>query len=141
MYNIAKMGKKKVYYKKEDYKKLIFNLLKEKYLSLVIGLFVSYFFASLIYQNFILKDFKNLKILALPKEINLFKKSPSPTPYLLKAKKEKKPKTYVVKEGDSLSLIAEKFYGDLYQWPKIMKANRLTNPDLIEVGMVLLIPD
>ena len=132
------MGKKKVYYKKEDYKKLIFNLLKEKYLSLIIGFFVSYFFASLIYQNFIVKNFKNFKV-TLPKDINLFKKI-TPTPSLSKAKKEKKPKTYVVQEGDSLSSIAEKFYGDLYQWPKLMEANKLTNPDLIEVGMVLVIP-
>jgi len=132
------MGKKKVYYKKEDYKKLIFNLLKEKYLSLIIGFFVSYFFASLIYQNFIVKNFKNFKV-TLPKDINLFKKI-TPTPSLSKAKKEKKTKTYVVQEGDSLSSIAEKFYGDLYQWPKLMEANKLTNPDLIEVGMVLVIP-
>jgi nucleoid-associated protein YgaU len=133
------MGRKKVYYIKEDYKKLIVNLLREKYVSLIIGLFVSYFFASLIYQNFFLKNFKNLKV-ALPKNINLLKK-PTPTPYLSKAKKEKKPKTYVVQEGDSLSSIAEKFYGDLYKWPKLMEANRLSNPDIIEVGMVLVIPD
>jgi len=132
------MGRKKVYYKKEDYKKLIVNLLREKYVSLIIGLFVSYFFASLIYQNFFLKNFKNLKM-ALPKNINLLKK-PTPTAYLSKAKKEKKPKTYVVQEGDSLSSIAEKFYGDLYQWPKLMEANRLTNPNILEVGMVLVIP-
>jgi len=132
------MGKKKVYYKKEDYKNLIFNLLKEKYLSLIIGILVLYFFASLIYQNFIVKNFKNFKV-TLPKDINLFKKI-TPTPSLSKAKKEKKPKTYVVQEGDSLSSIAEKFYGDLYQWPKLMEANKLTNPDLIEVGMVLVIP-
>jgi nucleoid-associated protein YgaU len=132
------MGRKKVYYKKEDYQKLIVNLLREKYVSLIIGLFVSYFFASLIYQNFFLKNFKNLKV-ALTKNINLLKK-PTPTPYLSKAKKEKKPKTYVVKEGDSLSSIAEKFYGDLYKWPKLMEANRLSNPNMIEVGMVLVIP-
>jgi nucleoid-associated protein YgaU len=132
------MGRKKVYYKKEDYKKLIVNLLREKYVSLIIGLFVSYFFASLIYKNFFLKNFKNLKV-AFPKNINLLKK-PTPTAYLSKAKKEKKPKTYVVQEGDSLSSIAEKFYGDLYKWPKLMEANRLTNPNMIEVGMVLIIP-
>jgi nucleoid-associated protein YgaU len=133
------MGRKKVYYKKEDYKKLIVNLLREKYVSLIIGLFVFYFFTSLIYQNFFLKNFKNLKM-TLPKNFNLLKK-PTPTPYLSKAKKEKKPKTYVVQEGDSLSSIAEKFYGDLYKWPKLMEANRLSNPDIIEVGMVLFIPD
>lgn len=47
---------------------------------------------------------------------------------------------YVVQPGDSLSLIAQKAYGDLYLWPKILRANNLTNPDQIEVGMILNIP-
>jgi len=135
------MGRKKVYYKKPNYKKLIFNLIREKYISLLIGLLVSYFLAFLIYQNFFAKRLKNLNLqVNLPKNLNLIKKI-TPTPYLKKTKKEKKPKTYTVKEGDSLSSIAEKFYGDLYQWPKILEANNLLNPDLLEVGMVLVIPD
>ena len=135
------MGRKKVYYKKPNYKKLIFNLIREKYISLLIGLLVSYFLAFLIYQNFFAKRLKNLNLqVNLPKNLNLIKKI-TPTPSLSKAKKEKKPKTYVVQEGDSLSSIAEKFYGDLYQWPKILEANNLLNPDLLEVGMVLVIPD
>lgn len=47
---------------------------------------------------------------------------------------------YIVQPGDSLSLIALKFYGNLYAWPKIMKANNLLSPDNIEVGMEILIP-
>lgn len=47
---------------------------------------------------------------------------------------------YIVQPGDSLSIIALKFYGDLYAWPKIMNANNLSNPDNIEVGMELIIP-
>lgn len=47
---------------------------------------------------------------------------------------------YVVQPGDSLSLIAQKVYGDLYAWPKILQANKLTNPDQIEIGTVLIIP-
>lgn len=47
---------------------------------------------------------------------------------------------YVVAPGDSLSIIAQKVYGDLFAWPKIMTANNLTTPDSIEVGMVLVIP-
>ncbi|MGB9883450.1 MAG: LysM peptidoglycan-binding domain-containing protein [Microgenomates group bacterium] len=47
---------------------------------------------------------------------------------------------YVVQPGDSLSLIAQKVYGDLYAWPKILQANNLQNPDQIEVGTVLIIP-
>ena len=47
---------------------------------------------------------------------------------------------YVVQPGDSLSMIAQKVYGDLYAWPRIVNANNLATPDSIEAGMVLIIP-
>ncbi len=47
---------------------------------------------------------------------------------------------YVVQPGDSLSIIAQKVYGDLFAWPRIMNANNLATPDSIEAGMVLIIP-
>lgn len=47
---------------------------------------------------------------------------------------------YIVQPGDSLSIIAQKVYGDLSAWPKIMNANNLSTPDSIEAGMVLIIP-
>jgi nucleoid-associated protein YgaU len=47
---------------------------------------------------------------------------------------------YVVQPGDSLSIISQKVYGDLLAWPRIMQANNLAAPDLIEAGMVLIIP-
>lgn len=47
---------------------------------------------------------------------------------------------YVVQPGDSLSIIAQKVYGDLFAWPSIMNANNLLTPDSIEAGMVLIIP-
>src|SRR3989338_8248268 len=47
---------------------------------------------------------------------------------------------YVVQPGDSLSIIAQKVYGDLYAWTRIMTANNLATPDSIEAGMVLIIP-
>lgn len=47
---------------------------------------------------------------------------------------------YVVQPGDSLSIIAQKVYGDLYAWTRIMNANNLATPDNIEAGMVLIIP-
>lgn len=50
------------------------------------------------------------------------------------------PGKYTVKEGDTLFVIAEKYYADGYQYPEIAKANNLTNPDQIEVGQVLQIP-
>lgn len=47
---------------------------------------------------------------------------------------------YIVQPGDSLSIIAQKVYGDIFSWPKIMNANNLLTPDSIESGMVLVIP-
>jgi LysM repeat protein len=51
--------------------------------------------------------------------------------------------TYTVQAGDSLSSIAEKFYGDGSQWTKIYEANKQVigpNPNNIRPGMVLTIP-
>jgi len=47
---------------------------------------------------------------------------------------------YIVQPGDSLSIISQKVYGDLFSWPTIMNANNLLTPDSIEAGMVLIIP-
>ena len=49
---------------------------------------------------------------------------------------------YVVQKGDSLSKIAEEFYGDKMLYPKIFEANRnlLSDPDKIKPGQKLRIP-
>jgi nucleoid-associated protein YgaU len=51
-------------------------------------------------------------------------------------------KIYVVKEGDSLSRIARREYGDEQQWRRIFEANRdiIDDPDLIHPGQQLRIP-
>lgn len=49
---------------------------------------------------------------------------------------------YTVAGGDSLSKIAKKFYGDASLWRLIHEANadRIKNPDMIQVGWKLTIP-
>ncbi len=49
---------------------------------------------------------------------------------------------YTVVPGDTLSAIAQQWYGAAAQWPRIFEANRhqLTNPDRIVPGQVLRIP-
>lgn len=47
---------------------------------------------------------------------------------------------YTVQEGDWLSTIAGRAYGDIYAYQKIADANHIVNPDLILPGMVLTIP-
>lgn len=48
--------------------------------------------------------------------------------------------TYVVKKGDTLSAIAQRFYGDASRWRLIAKANDLSDPNTVRVGMELIIP-
>ena len=48
--------------------------------------------------------------------------------------------TYTVVEGDWLSTISGRAYGDIYSYEKIAKANNISNPDLIEPGTLLTIP-
>ena len=50
--------------------------------------------------------------------------------------------THVVQSGDTLSKIAEKYYGDASLYPKIFQANRdvLSDPNKIRPGQKLRIP-
>jgi len=59
--------------------------------------------------------------------------SPSPAPT---------GETYTVRAGDTLSSIAERFYGDAREWRLIFEANRdrLTSPDTLEAGTTIRIP-
>ena len=51
-------------------------------------------------------------------------------------------KTYVVVEGDSLSKIAKREYGDASKWRAIYNANKdvISDPDLIHPGQELKVP-
>jgi LysM repeat protein len=50
--------------------------------------------------------------------------------------------TYMVQPGDSLSRIADRFYGSAHEYMKIYYANKdqISNPDQIRAGMKLNIP-
>jgi len=48
--------------------------------------------------------------------------------------------TYTVAEGDWLSTIAGRAYGDVMAYEKIAQANNIVNPDLIEPGTILTLP-
>ncbi len=49
---------------------------------------------------------------------------------------------HVVAKGDTLSKIAQRYYGDPSLYKKIFEANRelIKNPDLIQIGWKLRIP-
>jgi nucleoid-associated protein YgaU len=49
---------------------------------------------------------------------------------------------YVIQKGDSLSVIAKRYYGDAKEYPRIFEANRevIKNADLIYPGQKIRIP-
>lgn len=47
---------------------------------------------------------------------------------------------YVVKLGDTLSAIAQRYYGNAMEYKKIAHYNNISNPDHIEVGQRIRIP-
>lgn len=51
--------------------------------------------------------------------------------------------TYTVKKGDTLSAISKQFYGNANEYMRIFDANRdqLKDPDKIQIGQVLKIPE
>lgn len=50
------------------------------------------------------------------------------------------PGKYTVKEGDTLFIISQNYYGDGYQYQRIADTNKLANADTISAGQVLDIP-
>jgi hypothetical protein len=52
-------------------------------------------------------------------------------------------RSYTVKSGDTLSKIAKEHYGDASKYNRIFEANRniLSDPDKIQVGQSLVIPE
>ena len=47
---------------------------------------------------------------------------------------------YVVKSGDSLSKIAQSYYGNANEYKKIADANNIADPNIIQAGQQLKIP-
>ncbi len=50
-------------------------------------------------------------------------------------------KIHKVAQGESLWQISQKYYNDGYKWVEIAKVNNLINPDLLEEGQALAIPE
>ena len=50
-------------------------------------------------------------------------------------------KEYTVKKGENLWMIAQKNYGSGYNAVDIAKVNKLKNPNIIEIGMKLILPE
>lgn len=68
--------------------------------------------------------------------------APQPMPKENYPPAEKQAQNYVVKRGDTLQKISQKFYGTTKKWRKIYEANRKTlkDPDKLAEGDKLIIP-
>ena len=70
-------------------------------------------------------------------------KTPQPKESYAPIPPDQSARTYVVRKGDTLYKISQKFYGNKKNWRRIYKANRKTltdGPDKIQPGMKLVIP-
>lgn len=80
------------------------------------------------------------KILPSPSPSSTEEPSPSPSPDPSLWGPPIKSDSYTVVEGDWLSKIAGRSYGDVMAYPRIAQANNIANPNLIYPGQVLTIP-
>ncbi len=115
-----------------DYRFLFAATIKQRFLSFTIGVAVFLLISSAAITLVI----PNLKF-QMPK----FRNGEKGQIKGKQASTQKEVRTYVVQEGDQLSLIAEKFYGSGLNTEDIMKANNLTDSNLLVVGQTLIIPD
>lgn len=106
------------------------NLIRQNYLSIIIGLLVVIVAASFIITPN--KSGEGERKSILDKILN---RGEETTPA------EEESGTYTVKKGDNLWRIAEERYGSGYNWTDIAEANKLDNPDGIETGQQLILPD
>ena len=67
--------------------------------------------------------------------------APAPAPEPAPAPAPAAPRTYTVVSGDTLWAISERFYGDGAKYQRIADASGIANPDLIQPGQVLTIPE
>ncbi|MBI4096965.1 MAG: LysM peptidoglycan-binding domain-containing protein [Candidatus Levybacteria bacterium] len=104
----------------------------ESYTSLILGMVVV-IIASILLLSFA-KNKNIVNVSQGPKEISSTK-TEAPKPQSTTAEN-----TYTVKQGDSLWSISEQHYKDGYKWVEIAKANNLTNPGIINTGIVLTLP-
>ncbi|MBI2641319.1 LysM peptidoglycan-binding domain-containing protein [Candidatus Roizmanbacteria bacterium] len=110
-----------------NYRILLSTKIKENLSSFITGIVVVFLSLSAIFF-FIISSFQS---------VNFGKKEAKPEVI----SETKKVRTYTVQEGDQLWLIAQKLYGSGFNMDDIMKANNITDPNLIEVGKSLIIPD
>lgn len=54
---------------------------------------------------------------------------------------EDKGRVYIVQKGDTLGTISKRYFGNAKDYLQVANANNISNPDLIEVGQKIIIPE
>lgn len=102
-----------------DYKQELIEKVRENYLSVALGVLVFLVIITLIFRSGDAQKGEEMK-----KEV-----------------REMKRKTYVVKPGDSVSSIARDQLGSMERAEEIVEANKIENPNTIEIGTELVLPE
>lgn len=76
-----------------------------------------------------------------PEVIDIVSSAPAPSGTVSAAASPDAPRTYVVRRGDTLRLIAQRLYGTEAAWSEIYRVNRaqIGDPDELQVGIRLTI--
>lgn len=110
-----------------NYKRKIYSVFKKKSVSFFIGI-VTFFFFLLFFANYLVK-------------FNVFPFRSTPTKAIEKYSTKADEKKYIVKEGDDIWKISETVCGTGDTAFDIAAINNIANPDLIDVGQILTIPE
>lgn len=102
-----------------DYKQELIEKVRENYLSVALGVLVFLVIITLIFRSGDAQKGEEMK----------------------KEAREMKRKTYVVKPGDSVSSIARDQLGSMERAEEIVEANKIENPNTIEIGTELVLPE
>jgi nucleoid-associated protein YgaU len=109
-----------------DYRELSLLTIRKQYdnflLGVIVFLGITFLFIQLLKLNRLLS-------------FNHIEKKPS-----IQKMAEAKPDVYTVKDGDALWQIAQQKYGNGNMMQEIMKANKISDPNSITVGQVLVLP-
>src|SRR3989344_204813 len=108
-----------------NYQDQLIEKIRENYLSIALGLLVLLVAVSIVFRA---------------NDTMLTKKSKEVAEEAQKAA-QLAGREYVVKKGESVSSIARDQLGSLDQTQAIVDANKLENPERIEVGQKLILPD
>lgn len=103
----------------------------QSYLNLVLGILIV-FIAGLLAFNYFSKGNNDQSKLGPAQTVN--------QEAVVDADPNNLPGKYTVKEGDTLFIVAQKYYNDGYKFDRIAQTNKITDVDRIEVGQVLEIP-